>query len=121
MQDTNSSTGIQAATSYLMFGAVTAVLGLVLLVIFIKSLRQYQRKWMEMPPDARRRGQITRAAVAGMVTAVVMIADGVVLALQLGSLTVLGWFAMILAVVAYALLYPLSDERRFVNGPLREQ
>lgn len=121
MTDMDASGGVHATTSHLMFGATTVVLGLVLLVIFIKSLRQYQRKWLEVPPAPRRRGQITRAAVAGMVTALVMMGDGALIAMQFGSLTVLGWFAMIVAIVAYALLYPLSDERRFVDGPLREQ
>lgn len=121
MTDTDPNGVVLTTTSYLMFGTTTVVLGVVLLVIFIKSLRQYQRKWLEAPPDGRRRGQITRAAGAGMVTSVVMIADGTLIAMQIGSLTVLGWFAMIVAVVAYVLLYPLSDERRFVDGPLREQ
>lgn len=121
MADMDTTGGIHAETAHLMFGTSTVVLGLVLLVIFVKVYRQYLRKWLEVPPDGRRRGQITRAALAGMLTGLLTIGDGVVLALQLGSLTIFGWLAMALVVVAYAMLYPLSDERRFVDGPLREQ
>lgn len=113
--------GIHSEISHLVFGTSTVVLGIVLLGTFIKVYRGYLRKWAEVPPTARRRGQITRAAFAGLATGVAMVLDGGAIALQWGSLTVLGWLALIIAIVSYAMLYPLSDERRFVDGPLRER
>ena len=98
---------------YLVFGSGYLVLGLVLIGVFVKVFLDYRRKWAEVPPTDRRRGQITRAAGGGLLAAALMPVLGVVIMVG-GSLTIFGWAGLVVVIVAYALLYPLSDERRFV-------
>ena len=98
---------------HLVFGSGYLVLGLVLIGVFIKVFLQYRRQWAEVPPTERRRGQITRAAAGGLVAAVAMTAIGG--AIMGGApLGILGWTGLVVAAICYALLYPLSDERRFI-------
>lgn len=98
---------------HLVFGSGYLVLGLVLVGVFIKVFLDYRRKWAEVPPTDRRRGQVTRAAGGGLAAALVMAALGVAIMVG-GSLGVLGWSGLVVAALCYGLLYPLSDERRFI-------
>lgn len=107
-------------TEHLVFGSGYLVLGLVLLGVFAKVYRGYQRKWTEAPPTARRRGQVNRASLAGASLAALMCALGGVI-IAGGSLGLFGWLGLVVVVLAYAMLYPLSDERRFIAGPVRER
>jgi hypothetical protein len=95
------------------FGGGYLVLGLVLIGVFIKVFLDYRRKWAEAPPTDRRRGQITRAAMGGLLASVLMAVLGLVIMLG-GHIGFLGWTGLVVVVIAYGLLYPLSDERRFV-------
>lgn len=106
--------------AHLLFGGCYVVLGLVLVWVFARVYRGYARKWAETPPTPLRHGQITRASLAGLLTALVMIGLGVGI-IAGGTLGALGWLGLLVAAVSYALLYPLSDERRFIGGPRRDQ
>ncbi len=97
----------------LVFGGGYLVLGLVLIGVFIKVFLDYRRKWNEAPPTDRRRGQITRAASGGFAASVLMAILGLVI-MTGGPIGVLGWTGLAVVVICYALLYPLSDERRFI-------
>jgi hypothetical protein len=93
---------------------------LVLVWVFARAYRGYVRGWAEVPPTPLRRGQVVRASLGGLLTALVMIGLGAGIAAG-GPLGPLGWLALLDAVLGYALLYPLSDERRFIGGPRRDQ
>src|SRR5687768_11876423 len=107
-------------TAHLVFGSGYLVLGLVLVGVFVNVYRGYARKWAEVPPTARRRGQVNRASLAGVGLAAVMCALGGAI-IAGGPLGLFGWLGLVVAALAYALLYPLSDERRFIDGPIRER
>jgi hypothetical protein len=98
---------------YLVFGSGYLVLGLVLIGVFVKVFLDYRRKWAEVPPTERRRGQVTRAAGGGLAASVLMAALGGAI-MAGGDLTILGWSGLVVVIACYALLYPLSDERRFI-------
>ena len=97
----------------LVFGGGYLVLGLVLIGVFCKVFLDYRRKWVEVPPTARRRGQVMRAAGGGLAAAAVMAALGAAI-MTGGPIGILGWTGLVVAAICYALLYPLSDERRFI-------
>lgn len=98
---------------HLVFGSGYLVLGLVMIGMFAKVYLDYRRKWSEVEPGARRRGQILRATGGGLAAAVLMAALGVAIMVG-GPIGPLGWAGLAVAAAAYALLYPLSDERRFI-------
>lgn len=98
---------------HLVFGSSYLVLGLVLFGVFCKVFLDYRRKWVDVPPTGRRRGQVVRATGGGMVAAVAMAAIGGTIMLG-GPLGLLGWIGLVVAAACYILLYPLSDERRFI-------
>ena len=98
---------------HLVFGGGYLVLGLVMIGMFGKVYLDYRRKWNEVEPNTRRRGQVLRATGGGMATAVVMAVLGLAI-MAGGPLGLLGWTGLVAAAAAYALLYPLSDERRFI-------
>ncbi len=98
---------------HLVFGSGYLVLGLVMIGMFGKIYLDYRRKWGEVEPTARRRGQVLRATGGGLATAVIMAGIGVVIMVG-GPIGLLGWTGLVVAAAAYALLYPLSDERRFI-------
>lgn len=98
---------------HLVFGSGYLVLGLVLIGVFIKIFLDYRRKWAEVPPTDRRRGQIMRASGFGLAGAALMAALGVAI-MGGASLGLFGWAGLAVTATCYALLYPLSDERRFI-------
>lgn len=98
---------------HLVFGSSYLALGLVLIGVFIKVFLDYRRKWVDVPPSERRRGQVMRATGGGLAAAAAMAALGAAIMLG-GPLGVLGWAGLAVAAICYALLYPLSDERRFI-------
>ncbi|HET8628604.1 MAG TPA: hypothetical protein VFL91_14375 [Thermomicrobiales bacterium] len=106
--------------AHLVFGGSCVVLGLVLVWSFARAYGGYARKWAEVAPTSLRRGQVMRASFGGLLTALLMIGLGAAIAAG-GSLGPLGWLALLDAVAGYALLYPLSDERRFIGGPRRDR
>ncbi len=97
----------------LVFGSGYLVLGLVLIGVFIKVFLDFRRKWAEVPPTDRRRGQVTRAAGGGLAVSAAMAILGAVI-MTGGPIGFLGWTGLVVAAICYALLYPLSDERRFI-------
>lgn len=99
----------------LTFGGGVFVLGLVLVGTFVKVYLDYQRKWREAPPAPRRRRQVTRTTLAGTAAAIGLAVLGLLIVFG-APRNIFGWAALVLAVVGYAMLYPLSDERRFIGG-----
>ena len=98
---------------HLVFGGSYLVLGLVLIGVFVKVFLDYRRKWGDVPPTDRRRGQVMRATGGGLAAAAIMAILGAAIMVG-GPLGWLGWTGLAVAAVCYALLYPLSDERRFI-------